>query len=98
MIYHGQTLNKDPADTGSYTGTDFLVAFVKIVYGTLTNTLSMKSDGYHSLFDGISNIVGIIAIFVAAKPPDKSHPYGHQKFETLASIIIAILIIFVVSK
>ncbi|NPE30454.1 cation transporter [Methanococcoides sp. SA1] len=74
---------------------NFLVAFVKIVYGSLTNTLSMKSDGYHSLFDGISNIVGIIAIFVAAKPPDKSHPYGHQKFETLASIIIAILIIFV---
>jgi len=54
---------------------NFLVAFVKIVYGTLTNTLSMKSDGYHSLFDGISNIVGIVAIFVAAKPPDKSHPY-----------------------
>lgn len=74
---------------------NFLVAFVKIVYGTFTNTLSMKSDGYHSLFDGISNIVGIVAIFVAAKPPDKSHPYGHQKFETLASIIIAVLIIFV---
>ncbi|MGM0770448.1 MAG: cation diffusion facilitator family transporter [Halobacteriota archaeon] len=74
---------------------NLMVAFVKIVYGMLTETLSMKSDGYHSLFDGISNIVGIIAIFVAAKPPDKSHPYGHQKFETLASIIIAVLIIFV---
>ncbi|WP_440951449.1 cation diffusion facilitator family transporter [Methanococcoides sp. FTZ1] len=74
---------------------NLMVAFVKIVYGTITNTLSMKSDGYHSLFDGISNIVGIIAIFVAAKPPDRSHPYGHQKFETLASIVIAVLIIFV---
>ncbi|MEL4305303.1 cation diffusion facilitator family transporter [Methanococcoides sp. LMO-2] len=74
---------------------NLMVAFAKIVYGTLTDTLSMKSDGYHSLFDGISNIVGIIAIFVAAKPPDRSHPYGHQKFETLASIIIAVLIIFV---
>ncbi|NYT18997.1 MAG: cation transporter [Methanosarcinales archaeon] len=74
---------------------NLMVAFAKIVYGTITNTLSMKSDGYHSLFDGISNIVGIIAIFVAAKPPDKTHPYGHQKFETLASIVIALLIIFV---
>ncbi|AKB85550.1 cation diffusion facilitator family transporter [Methanococcoides methylutens] len=74
---------------------NLMVAFAKIVYGTLTDTLSMKSDGYHSLFDGVSNIVGIIAIFLAAKPPDRSHPYGHQKFETLASIIIAVLIIFV---
>lgn len=74
---------------------NLMVAFAKIVYGTITDTLSMKSDGYHSLFDGISNIVGIIAIFVAAKPPDRTHPYGHQKFETLASIIIAVLIIFV---
>ncbi|WP_135612796.1 cation diffusion facilitator family transporter [Methanococcoides sp. AM1] len=74
---------------------NLLVAFAKIIYGTITNTLSMKSDGYHSLFDGISNIVGIVAIFVAAKPPDRTHPYGHQKFETLASIVIAVLIIFV---
>ncbi|WP_135605262.1 cation diffusion facilitator family transporter [Methanococcoides sp. NM1] len=74
---------------------NLIVAFAKIIYGTITNTLSMKSDGYHSLFDGISNIVGIVAIFVAAKPPDRTHPYGHQKFETLASIVIAVLIIFV---
>ncbi|SES69970.1 cation diffusion facilitator family transporter [Methanococcoides vulcani] len=74
---------------------NLIVAFAKIIYGTITDTLSMKSDGYHSLFDGISNIVGIVAIFVAAKPPDRTHPYGHQKFETLASIVIAVLIIFV---
>ncbi len=71
------------------------VAFAKIVYGTLTNTLSMVADGYHSLFDGASNIIGLAGSFIAARPPDSEHPYGHIKYETLASIFIALLLIFV---
>jgi cation diffusion facilitator family transporter len=71
------------------------VAAAKIAYGTFSNTLSMKADGYHSLFDGISNIVGLVGIYIASRPPDKDHPYGHQKYETLASVFIALLLIFV---
>ncbi|MBP1909137.1 cation diffusion facilitator family transporter [Methanolobus bombayensis] len=68
------------------------VSFAKIAYGMYTDVLSMQSDGYHSLFDGVSNIVGLIGIHIAAKPPDKEHPYGHRKFETLASILIAVIL------
>lgn len=71
------------------------VSFAKIIYGSLTNTLSMQSDGYHSLFDGVSNVVGLLGIQIASRPPDKNHPYGHQKYETLASVFIAILLVFV---
>ncbi len=71
------------------------VSFAKIIYGSITNTLSMQSDGYHSLFDGVSNIIGILGIQIASRPPDKNHPYGHQKYETLASIFIAVLLVFV---
>ena len=71
------------------------VAFAKIIYGTLTSTLSMTADGYHSLFDGVSNIVGLVGSFIAARPPDKEHPYGHQKYETIASIFIALLLLYV---
>ncbi len=71
------------------------VAFAKIIYGTLTSTLSMTADGYHSLFDGVSNIVGLVGIFIASRPPDRDHPYGHQKYETFASIFIAVLLLFV---
>ena len=71
------------------------VAFGKIAYGTFSSTLSMTADGYHSLFDGISNIVGLAGIYIASRPPDKDHPYGHQKYETLASVFIALLLIFV---
>jgi len=70
------------------------VSFAKIIYGMSTNTLSMQSDGYHSLFDGVSNIVGLIGIQAASKPPDAEHPYGHRKFETMASVFIAVLLMF----
>lgn len=71
------------------------VAFAKIIYGTLSGALSMTADGYHSLFDGVSNIVGLVGSFIAARPPDKEHPYGYQKYETVTSIFIALLLLFV---
>lgn len=55
----------------------------------------MTADGYHSLFDGVSNIIGLTGSFIGARPPDTDHPYGHRKYETVASIFIALLLIFV---
>ena len=60
--------------------------------------LSMQSDGYHSMFDGISNIVGLVGIQVACRPADDEHPYGHRKYETMASVFIAVLLIIVAIK
>lgn len=71
---------------------NLFIAMIKIFYGYITGIASMRADGFHSLFDGISNIVGIIGIWLAAKPPDKKHHYGHKKFETLSTIGIAILL------
>lgn len=68
------------------------VAFAKILYGYAINSISMLSDGFHSFFDGTSNIVGLIGIWIASQPPDESHPYGHKKFETPSTIVIAVLI------
>ncbi|MDI3539919.1 MAG: hypothetical protein PWP14_1073 [Methanolobus sp.] len=71
---------------------NLVVAIAKIIYGMYTNVLSMQSDGYHSLFDGVSNVIGLIGIQIASKPPDEDHPYGHRKFETLAAIFIAFIL------
>ncbi|MGB9716427.1 MAG: cation diffusion facilitator family transporter [Thermodesulfovibrionales bacterium] len=68
------------------------VASVKILYGYVTNSVAMMSDGFHSFFDGISNIVGLIGTWIASHPPDKEHPYGHRKYETLFTIIISFMI------
>ncbi|MCJ7445636.1 MAG: cation diffusion facilitator family transporter [Methanotrichaceae archaeon] len=68
------------------------VALAKTTYGFLTQSLSMTTDGLHSFFDSTSNIIGIIGIYLASKPADREHPYGHSKFETFAAIGIAILL------
>jgi len=68
------------------------VSVAKIIYGYKIDSISMLSDGFHSLSDGASNIIGLIGVWVASRPPDESHPYGHNKFETLSVIAIAVLI------
>ncbi|MDX1385978.1 MAG: cation diffusion facilitator family transporter [bacterium] len=73
---------------------NFLVAGAKLGYGHYTKTLSMVADGFHSLLDGSSNIIGLIALGFAAKPPDKGHPYGHHKIEALVAIIISGMLFF----
>ncbi|MCC5877668.1 MAG: cation transporter [Candidatus Sumerlaeia bacterium] len=67
---------------------NWAVAGAKIIVGILTGRLTIVADGLHSLFDGASNCLGIMAIFVAAKPPDEDHPYGHRKFENIAAMAI----------
>jgi cation diffusion facilitator family transporter len=68
------------------------VAIAKIIYGYLTNSIAMTSDGFHSLFDGVSNVIGLLGIWIASHPPDEEHPYGHRKYETLFTIVIALMI------
>lgn len=65
------------------------VAAVKIVMGILIQSSSMTADGFHSLTDGSSNIIGLIGIRLASRPIDEDHPYGHKKFETLAGLLIS---------
>jgi cation diffusion facilitator family transporter len=64
----------------------------KIVWGYLSGSLGMLSDGFHSLFDGVTNILGLVGIWMSDHPPDREHPYGHKKFETVFTLIVAGLI------
>jgi len=72
------------------------VALAKIVFGQLSGSVSILSDGFHSLTDGASNIVALVGLRLAQKPPDANHPYGHRKFETLAAGGIALFLLVVV--
>jgi cation diffusion facilitator family transporter len=74
---------------------NLLVAIVKIIMGSIIKSSSMTADGLHSLTDGSSNIVGLIGIKLASKPIDNEHPYGHNKFETLSGLFIAIMLFVV---
>ena len=68
------------------------VALAKIIYGLLSRCASMTADGFHSLSDGASNIIGLIGIHFACQPKDLDHPYGHKKYETFFSLGIAVLL------
>jgi cation diffusion facilitator family transporter len=71
------------------------VAFAKVTYGSWTGTVSILSDGLHSLTDATSNIIALVGIHSSRRPADASHPYGHRKFETLASAGILFFLLLV---
>ncbi len=62
------------------------VAVAKIGYGYSSGAISILSDGFHSLTDTASNVVGLVGVHAARRPPDDDHPYGHRKYETVAAI------------
>ncbi len=72
---------------------NILVSAAKIGYGYLTSSVSIFSDGFHSLFDGVSNIVGLVGVYLSSHPPDEQHPYGHRKYETVFTIFIGLLML-----
>ncbi|MBA3298175.1 MAG: cation transporter [Acidobacteria bacterium] len=72
------------------------VAGAKLVFGYATGSVSIISDGFHSLADSASNIMGLVATRAARKPPDEDHPYGHRKYETLAAAGIVVFLLFAV--
>lgn len=69
------------------------VAAAKYAYGTLSGSASMQADGIHSVFDSFGNVVGLVGLALASRPADESHPYGHAKFETYASLAIGVLLL-----
>lgn len=74
---------------------NFAVAASKLFYGSVINSASIMADGYHSFSDGSSNIIGLFGIWMASRPKDEYHPYGHGKYETLTSVGIAMLLFLV---
>ena len=64
---------------------NFGVALAKIAFGYASGAISILSDGFHSLTDAGSNLVGLVGVRAARRPPDEDHPYGHRKYETVAA-------------
>lgn len=77
---------------------NWVVSLAKLLLGYFTGALSVAADGVHSFFDGISNVIGIVGMSIAAKPPDSEHPYGHRKYEILATAGIALLLLLAIVR
>lgn len=74
---------------------NFAVALGKIVVGLISGVLAITADGFHSLTDGSSNVLALVAHRIASRPPDDDHPYGHGRYETLAAMLIGIFLLLV---
>jgi cation diffusion facilitator family transporter len=73
-----------------------VVAVAKIAFGYASGAVSILSDGFHSLTDSASNVVGMVGVRFAQQPPDADHPYGHRKYETVAAAAVTVFLLLVV--
>lgn len=76
---------------------------LKIISGLMTKSSALVADGFHSLSDLITDFLVLIGTRISGRPADRDHPYGHKKFETIttqlmAIILIAIGVVFIVSS
>lgn len=68
------------------------VLVLKLAVGISTGSLAVLGDALHSLSDVANNAVAWFVVRISAQPPDRDHPYGHRKFETLAVFVLATLL------
>ena len=70
-----------------------LVLIAKVAVGYATGSLAVMGDAIHSLTDIFNNILAWAVVRLSCLPPDREHPYGHRKFETLAVFFLASLLV-----
>lgn len=71
---------------------NFTLALLKILAGVFSNSAAMISDGVHTLSDGFSSILVIVGIKLGAKKADHDHQYGHERFESVSAILLAVIL------
>jgi len=69
-------------------GANLAVVALKLFIGLRSGSLSVLGDAAHSGFDALNNVIGLVAVRIAARPPDEDHPYGHGKFETIGALAV----------
>lgn len=72
---------------------NIILSLFKLIAGVLGNSGAMISDAVHSASDVFSSIIVIIGVKFAAKESDKNHPYGHERFECVAAIILSVILL-----
>jgi cation diffusion facilitator family transporter len=71
---------------------NFCLLLLKLVVGVATGSMAVRGDAIHSLSDLANNVLAWFVIGASTRPPDREHPYGHRKFETIAVFALATLL------
>ena len=101
MIYGGITMEKEELDYEKTAMRISLVSIVsnvilsllKVLAGVVAHSGAMISDAIHSASDVFSTIVVVIGVKISGKESDKEHPYGHERMECVAAIILATILV-----
>lgn len=70
---------------------DVFLGISKMTIGGVSGSHALVVDGVHSFSDAISDVMVIIMMRYSRQPPDNDHPYGHERFETLGTVIMGCL-------
>lgn len=97
-------LKKDNSDLRSLYGVvcggvgiflNICLFMMKLLVGMIFNSVAIQSDAFNNLSDAVSSIVTILSFKLSMRPADKEHPFGHARYEWLASLFLAVMIFFV---
>ncbi len=72
-----------------------LLFFTKLLAGTLAGSVSITADALNNLTDASSGIISLLGFKMAAKPADPEHPYGHARYEYLAGLSVAVIVLLI---
>ncbi|MEM1920901.1 MAG: cation diffusion facilitator family transporter [Ignisphaera sp.] len=73
-----------------------IVLFViKYIYGTLYNSIAVVADALHTLSDSLTSAIVILGFWISYRPADEEHPFGHGRAETVATIVIGVMLVMV---
>ncbi|MEG0329773.1 MAG: cation diffusion facilitator family transporter [Longicatena sp.] len=73
---------------------NIILFVIKFLAGTLSHSVSITADAVNNLSDAGSSIISLISFKLSSKPADEEHPFGHARYECIASMVVACLILF----
>lgn len=72
-----------------------LLFALKYWAGVVSGSVGLMADAWHSVSDSVSSLIVIAGVKLSSKKPDKKHPYGHERWEQIASIFIAFFLVLI---
>lgn len=89
--------SKNPETKASVAGIflNFIIALFKLIAGYFSGSIATRADALNNLSDSGTSLISYLGFRIAAKPPDRRHPFGHARMEYIISLLISFLILLV---
>ncbi len=72
---------------------NIILSAFKMIFGSLTGSISITADGVNNLFDAASSVISLVGFKISGKPADKDHPFGHGRIEYVSALSLAFLVL-----